>query len=280
MVLRKNNGMRRTLRVSWPVWIIVLYNAWNLANNFLGQYQNIEFIRSNMNWIGQHLISPVEHILASSAVNVILIVAGIAWILWGAPWWEKRTRRGPAAQAVSPPAPKPSMELTFRDEVPYTTREHPVTKPAYAHSIVLCRIGVRNLTDMTINNVKIFLVDMEDRDPRSESFRAGELRYTSDTPPGFSDSRNGISLIAGAPRVLVDVMRMEEAAIPGRGGIEICYADPSIPRDVDARHYILTIRAEGSSGTPCVRRFIVNVDPVAVPGVRDRTLRFRLEDEE
>jgi hypothetical protein len=171
------------------------------------------------------------------------------------------------------------MELVFRDETPYTATEHPNTIPAYPHSIALRRIGVRNLTDVTINKVKVFLVDIEDRDPRSESFRAGELRYTHDSTPGFPDSRNGISLIAGTPRVLVDVVRMEEAALRGRGGIEICYADPALPKDVDARHYVLTIRAEGDRGTPCVRRFIVDVEPVAVPGVRDRALRFRPEDE-
>lgn len=250
-------------------------------NSLVGQYQNIEFVRAKIDWIGEHLLSPIGHVLTSPMVNVVLIVAGIAWIVWGAAWWEKRTRRSPAptpepALAV---AAKASMELVFRDEGPYTTTEHPITKPAYPHAIALRRIGVRNLTDTTINRVKVFLVDMEDRDPRSESFRAGELRYTHDSTPGFSDSRNGISLIAGAPRVLVDVVRMEEAGGPGRGGIEICYAEPTLPRDVDARHYVLTIRAEGDSGTPCIRRFTVDVEPVAIPGVRDRALRFRQEDE-
>ncbi len=251
------------------------------------------------------LYAPLRSQLASYAIALrswlfspqVVVLPGVVWTLavlillvllihaydQTRPGRIRLASRPTPVQAVTvrpPPVVMPSMELIFKDEGPYTTTEHPITKPAYPHSIALRRIGVRNLTDRTINGVKIFLVDIENRDIRSELFRAGELRFMHDNTPDFAESRNGVSLIAGAPPVFIDVVRMEEAGGPGRGGIEICFANPALRRDVAARHYVLTIRAEGSDGASCTRKFIVNVEPVTIPDpVRDRALRFRPEDE-
>jgi hypothetical protein len=120
----------------------------------------------------------------------------------------------------------------------------------------LVRIGVKNISDVTVTGVKVQAEKILGQDT---PFLPINFHLTHDNPNVDSEFKQEFDLHPGQ-RQFVDIAQKTERGPAYKGNIILCYATKGVPNQLPANRYGLLVKVVGRDVVPLQKEFVLDVN--------------------